>query len=242
MMIFDQSFRISAFGNFEDIRPTTDNMQYVLEEFSKKGFLPSIFQEMIIPGNNGQLSQQQRIALVSGDGRKQVSISSNRLDYDVKFSDEYSLSADSAKELNKEAAEVIGALFNRFSKKSNRIALNTQSLLRVSNDDELSTFISKFRNPVSIYSGILDEWSTRMMVVKECVINSNPERANIITNVMKGVITKTVDGERNEMPGFVISCDINTVPQQVLRFTEKDILEFIDYSIEQWITIREEMK
>ena len=91
MMIFDQSFRISAFGNFEDIRPTTDNMQYVLEEFSKKGFLPSIFQEMIIPGNNGQLSQQQRIALVSGDGRKQVSISSNRLDYDVKFSDEYSL-------------------------------------------------------------------------------------------------------------------------------------------------------
>ena len=244
-MIIDQLYKISIFGYFNDIVPTPETVQDFLETFGAKGLLPSIFQEVIINDQNEQpepLISQQRIALISADGTRQAPIASNRLDYEIQISGDRKLSIEEAKRENEDILDVIGEITNKYQKKANRIALNTTSLVVELGENGLENFMRRFTNPISIYSGVLHEWNTRMMIQEKLEISGKDEIINVITNVAKTKIAKHGDKKIEKSDGFVVSCDINTAPKAEPRFEKKDIECFINYAIEKRNIILNEME
>ena len=75
-MVIDHSYKISAFGDFSDIKPNAETMMYFFEKVKDYGLLPSVFQELQIKVDGAQPVTQQRIALLSSDSREKVSIPS----------------------------------------------------------------------------------------------------------------------------------------------------------------------
>ena len=233
-MLFDKSYKVSAFGDFSDIAPTQENMEYMLKHFGKKGLLPSIFQEIVTPNKNDLPVSVQRIALISNDGTKQVFIASNRLDFILQVTADKELSEEEIISLNEESKSIFENLFNKFSKKSNRLAINTESFIVELDNEELEKFMSQFKNPFSIYNGILDEWNICMMIRQECSIRNRAEKANIITEISRDEFFKKVDEGMNKTTGFLVTNDINTVFSDQLRFDAEDLYDFSIYASKLW--------
>ena len=242
-MVIDRSYKISAFGSFAEIVPDTDTMMFFLESFKEYGLVPSIFQELQITPPSTQPVAVQRVALLSRDSRKQVSISSNRIDFEVKAQDDIKLSSDQLTIINQEIEHCFQVIFKKFNKKSTRLALNTESFVVNLNDAEVNQFMSKYTNPISLYNTRpLDEWNTRLMVRKELPISGINETFNIITILAKANMQKQVGGEIQQSVGFTVNTDINTIAENAVpRFTYTSIKEFIQIAGSWWDTIISEM-
>ena len=240
-MLFDRSYKISAFGDFSDITPTQENMEYMLGKFGKSGLLPSIFQEIVTPNKGEFPVSVQRIALISNDGSKQVIIASNRVDFILQINSDKELSDVDINDLNQESKNIFADLFNKFEKKSNRLALNTESFIVELNNEELKKFMLQFNNPISIYNGILDEWNIRMMIRQECPIRTRTENANIITEISRSEFLKKVEGEMKNTTGFFVFNDINTVFSNQMRFEAEDLHDFSVYASKLWRKILEDI-
>lgn len=242
-MVVDRSYKISAFGNFLDIVPDTDTMMFFLESFREYGLVPSIFQELQIMPTSPQPVAIQRIALLSRDSRKQVSISSNRIDFEIKVQDDIKLSPDELVIINKEVEYCFQVVFEKFNKKANRLALNTESFVVGLNEEEVDQFMSKYSNPISLYNEKpLDEWNTRLMVRKEQPISEMQETFNVITTLSKAHMQKKTGQDIKQFTGFAANVDINTIPENtVARFTFTSIVEFIRIAGNWWDTIITEM-
>ncbi|MBQ7560976.1 MAG: hypothetical protein IJS99_03945 [Synergistaceae bacterium] len=239
-MLLDKSYKVSAFGDFSDIDPTQENMEYMLEQFGKRGLLPSIFQEIVTPNNRLPLPVQ-RIALISNDSTKQVVIASNRVDFILQVNSDKKLSDEEITKINQESKNIFADLFNKFNKKSNRLALNTESFIVELDNEELKNFMSQFKNPVSIYNGILDEWNIRMMIRQECRIRDKAENANIITEISRGEFLKKVEESIKNSTGFSVFNDINTVVSNQKRFDAEDLYDFSIYASKLWRKILDDI-
>lgn len=242
-MIVDRTYKISAFGDFSDIFPTTDNMMFFLENFKDDGLFPSVFQEFKIENSNPQPTTLQRIALVSNDGLESVPIASNRIDYEWKSTEDVKISVERLDEIQGKVSRVFGLIFNKFDKKASRLALNTESLVIDLTDKELLSFLGKFSNPISIYneSG-LKEWNTRLMTYKTGQIGNKEELFNVITIISKAILHKNVDNQVVQSEGFSINADINTVAERsVQRFSSDDFSPFINLTTKLWNSIIEEL-
>ena len=242
-MVIDRSYKISAFGSFLDIVPDTDTMMFFLESFKEYGLVPSIFQELQITPPSTQPVAVQRDALLSSDNKKQISISSNRIDFEVKAQDDIKLSPDQLMIINQEIEHCFQVIFEKFNKKSTRLALNTESFIVNLDDSEVNQFMSKYTNPISLYNTRpLDEWNTRLMVREEAPISGINETFNIITILAKANMQKQVEGEVRQSVGFTVNTDINTVAENAVpRFTYASIREFIGIVGSWWDTIISEM-
>lgn len=242
-MVVDRSYKISAFGDYLDIVPDTDTMMFFLESFKEYGLVPSIFQEFRITPSSPQTIAIQRIALLSRDSRKQVTISSNRIDFEVKVQDDVKLSSDELVIINKEVEYCFQVVFEKFRKKAIRLALNTESFVVGLNGEEVNNFMSKYSNPISLYNDKpLDEWNTRLMVRKEQPILEKQETFNVITTLSKTYMQKQTDRDLKQFMGFMVNVDINTIPENTTaRFTFTSIKEFIRIADNWWDTIIAEM-
>lgn len=242
-MVIDHSYKISAFGDFSDIKPNAETMMYFFEKVKDYGLLPSVFQELQIKVDGAQPVTQQRIALLSSDSREKVSIASGRIDYEITATSDEKLDPAFRKQLNTKICEVFELIFNKFSKKSSRLALNTASFVINLSDGEITEFMSRYSNPISLYSEApLDEWSTRLMVRKTEKILDPQERINVITNLSKAALQKQVDGEVVNSTGFAVNVDINTVPDNTIqRYSAADLACFIDIAVGWWDKIIAEM-
>ena len=214
-MVIDRSYKISAFGSFLDIVPDTDTMMFFLESFKEYGLVPSIFQELQITPPSTQPVAVQRVALLSSDNKKQISISSNRIDFEVKAQDDIKLSPDQLMIINQEIEHCFQVIFEKFNKKSTRLALNTESFIVNLDDTEVNQFMSKYTNPISLYNTRpLDEWNTRLMVREEAPISGINE--TLTYYILAKLYAKQVEGEVRQSVGFTVNTDINTVAENAV--------------------------
>lgn len=242
-MVVDCSYKISTFGDFSDIVPSADTMTFFFEKVRDYALLPSVFQELQIKNGNTQPISQQRIALISTDGKEKVSITSGRIDYEITTRSDEKLDPEYRQQINEKICKVFEIIFEKFSKKSSRLALNTESLVVNLSDEEISAFMSRYTNPISLYSVMpLDEWSTRLMVRKTENISGNQEKYNVITNLSKVELQKQVDGNVVHSIGFAANVDINTVPENTIqRYSAVDLAHFTNVAIGWWDQIIAEM-
>ena len=184
-----------------------------------------------------------QFSLLSRDSRKQVTISSNRIDFEVKVQDDVKLSSDELVIINKEVEYCFQVVFEKFRKKAIRLALNTESFVVGLNGEEVNNFMSKNSNPISLYNDKpLDEWNTRLMVRKEQPILEKQETFNVITTLSKTYMQKQTDRDLKQFMGLMVNVDINTIPENTTaRFTFTSIKEFIRIADNWWDTIIAEM-
>lgn len=242
-MVVDQSYRISAFGEFSDIQPTTENMLFFLNGFKDYGMVPSVFQEVKFDKNIPQPISQQRIALVSSDNTEKFSFSSNRVDFEITATDDTKLDIEKRKDINKRIESAFKIVFEQFDKKATRLALNTESVVLNLNSEQVIEFMSKYTNPISLYNNSpMDEWSTRLMIRKKEAIRNKEEVFNVITNLSKAVLQKSENGGIIQKNGFLVNVDINTIAEnESKRFDILDLVDFVEISTNWWDTIIAEM-
>lgn len=238
-MVIDRVYKVSAFGYFNDIVPDSDNMMFFLNTFKDIGLFPSMAQEInTTAGISGNTPMPvNRIALMSNDGQEQVIIGTNRIDYAINVPDDVKLSQEEIEKIRLKIANFLEQVFQKYSKRAIRLALNTESWLMNLSDIEITTFLSKYSNPISIYSKGLAEWNIHLMVKKTISLEEN-EDLNVITNISKAVITKRIGDNNVVSNGFILQTDINTVAENTKqRFSNGSIGNFISEANTLWALI-----
>ncbi len=227
-MLADRMYRISAFGEFDSIQPDPDTMLMFIQHFGGKGFVPSLYIEVVASPNSTM--QKQRVALVTNNEDKKISIGSNRIDIELKHSEDTALSKEERDEFNIFAVEAVEFIFSTFGKTSNRLALNTESLLVDLTDEQVNSFTRRFTTPISFYSDCpLKEWSIRLVAKKQEKVDEKTEQINVITAIKKTVLQKTKDNKPVLYDGFSVSGDLNTIAEnQNYRFNSHDLSCFLD--------------
>lgn len=238
-MVVDRSYKISVFGDFSEIKPTPDNMSYFLSSFKDYSLVPSIFQEINI-GSNQPI---QRIALLSPDNKEQVTIATNRMDYQVINSLDIKFTQEQIAGFVSKIVTIFSDILGHFNKASSRLALNTESQIIDLSIAQLQDFMSKYSNPITIYNGTpLDEWNTRLMIKKEVSLGGKRELLNVISIISKVGLNKEENGQTMTSEGFSVDIDINTIPENnVPRFTGSDISYFSSVANDLWAMIIKEM-
>lgn len=241
-MVVDHNYKISTFGDFSDIVADTETMLFFLEKFKTYGMVPSVFQEHQLNSGSGRVPAQ-RVALLSNDGTEQISIASGRIDFEITAQTDEKLEPARLAQINEKICNAFEIIFNKFGKKSSRLALNTQSFVINLSNEEINTFMSQYKNPISLYSATpLDEWSTRLMVRKKEDILGKAETFNVITNLSKAALQKQVDGNVVHSTGFAVNVDINTVPENTIqRYNAEELAYFVKIANGWWNTIVAEM-
>lgn len=240
-MVVDRSYKISAFGNFLDIIPSAENMSFFLNEFNKYGYVPSVFQELKL--DSSFQIPAQRIALVSQDNSEQVFIASERIDFQVIAQDDTRFTKEQVESLNEKAAQIISKIFEKFKKSANRLAINTESIITSLTDEQVSSFMSAYSNPISLYNEArMDEWSTRLMVKRSVDIGNCSEQVNVITMISKARFQKQNDSQLVVSDGFTVNTDINTVAENnIFRFESEDVASFCEKAKGLWDLIIQEV-
>lgn len=242
-MIIDRSYKISAFGDFNDIHPTTENIIYLIEHLKDYNMVPSVIQETQINNINEPPIQLQRLSLISSDGKERVVILANRLDYEVISTDDAPLILEQRSALNEKICKIIHVILTKFNKNSSRLALNVASFIVNQTSAEIKNFTKKYSNPITIYNEFpLSEWSTHLMARKEINICSKQNTLNIntfissVNNAKQGIIGAI------ESKGFSVNVDINTIAENSnLRFSATDLASFIETATTFWDNIIKEV-
>jgi len=233
-MVFDILYKISVFGDFLDIEPTPENMVDMIEKFKDYGMIPSVFQEMSLEVdyiNNTQKNEQlQRLSLVSKDNKERLLISSNRIDFEIMPSDDKAWSDEKLSEHNKKISDSFRILLEYFKKTSNRLALNSNTIITNIEEKQFKDIFDSFSKPIGIYNDkSLKKWSTYFVAMKEIVIGGK-ENLNIITEINEAKEIKNI-GQNIYSKGFLVNIDINTAPENTdSRFQSGSIGTFIGIS------------
>lgn len=242
-MIIDKSYKVSAFGSFADIVPTSDNIMFFLEKFQNDGLITSLAQELVVQnGVPGAVPvPMNRIALLSNNGEIQIVIGTNRIDYSFTVQQDAKLSQEELSAINKSVVNFYKIVFQKYNKLASRLALNTESLMVDLSEIDMQNFFEKYSNPLSLYNGVLDEFNAHYMARKNICIPKE-ETLNVITNISKTSITKTSEGKELVSSGFILHTDINTIAENVEhRFDDVSFDSFLKEANGLWELIVKEV-
>lgn len=246
IVLIDRTYRISVFGDFMDISPTSDNMMFLIEAFKEYNLVPSLFQEVKSEDAAMPPVLLQRIALVPNQenniSEESITILSNRINYNCNIIVDIQLTDQYKKIINEKAYKAFNIIFKKFNKKATRLALNTESLIVGLSDAEAVDFMSLYTNPISLYnSQAMTEWGIHLTAQKRDYINNQEEVFNIITNIGKADLFKQEKENVKQDKGFIVNIDINTIAENTSqRFMSEDIPGFIDVTKTWWNTIIED--
>lgn len=242
-MIVDRVYKISIFGDFSDILPTAENMMYFLEQLKDDGLVPSVFNELKIENGNPAPQNFQRIALLSNDGFERIPIASERIDYEIRTTEDIQRSEEWFENAREKIVRVFGVIFNHFNKQASRLALNAENLMIDLTHEEVVAFYDRFPNPISIYDKTkLSDFATSLMIRDDIDVGDKNETINVITQIERTDLKKNVDNQTIDSEGFIIRGDINTVAENAIqRFDINNIGTFIDVVTPLWGSIIREL-
>jgi len=246
-MTFHQLYKISAFGDYVDIEPSSENMVFLLQAFEEYNMVTSLYQELpfiqpyevlttqIAPLIPQTFPEQQRISLLTTDRHEQITIGTSRVDYAIVINDAVGLKRTHFHDYNMKTCKALNIIFEHFNKKSYRLALFTQSIIS-SSDDEQVEFFKKYNNPISIYKErVPQEWSLRSGIRCDINVNEAIEEINAITNISKSNFSRVQGEELLRMDGFSIDIDINTLAENTSsRFSGGALQSFADAALGIW--------
>ena len=138
MIDFKLKYQASIFLNAIDMGATPKNISDMLTDFSDKGFIPNVFQEI----NNLTPQPQNRFCMQSPNNEWRINIATTRIDIEKNPIDLKGANLGTETDFCKEAAIFFSRILKRFPRKSHRLAFVSRFLLREMSDEELNN-ISK---------------------------------------------------------------------------------------------------
>ncbi|MCK8143376.1 hypothetical protein MW871_15905 [Flavobacterium sp. I-SCBP12n] len=220
-------YQLVAFGNYDEVTPSAENMKFFLENFSDKGLIPSQMQQINLNVSNNNLKNESvsRLVLTTQDKSWNVRFNDERIDINlsnVKYSSDDFISVD---DFIKEAFIILDKVNSKFSKNHKRIGFTIQTV--ISNVVSVDLF-KKFNSPLDYFSHENPtQWSNKFAFRKIMDINGKQEIVNITSDFswLKGRIGVNKDAQAFE--GLVVNVDINSLNENLdSRFNIDDIKEF----------------
>lgn len=228
MIDFKLKYQASIFLNAIDMGATPKNISDMLTDFSDKGFIPNVFQEI----NNLTPQPQNRFCMQSPNNEWRINIATTRIDIEKNPTDLKGANLGTETDFCKEAAIFFSRILKRFPRKSHRLAFVSRFLLREMSDEELNNIYNKLFNTPSLYKdNIPFEWNWRVVshINKNIAEELSPESFNFVTSINR------INGEiRNDNSVSLIdridlSFDINSVPTKAEeRFGIDEIESFLE--------------
>ncbi|MFH0924889.1 MAG: hypothetical protein V1872_04540 [bacterium] len=218
-------YQASIFVNAKDITPSPDNITNLINIFRDREFIPNTFNE-IAPTS---LEPQTRLLLTNSTNEWKILFASSRIDIE-KIAIEPK--GNNMGELSVFCADVIdffGRILTKYNKKSNRLSLSTNFLLKEMTDVMLSNIYLKLFKPSKFYQQNSPfEWDWRS--VSRVPIKELKDELNVISNIKRirgNLKTKTVVEPFDRIE---ISLDINTIKENSEhRFELNQIKKFYEY-------------
>lgn len=226
MIDYKLKYQASIFLNAFDIGATSKNIGDLIADFSDKGLIPNIFQE--ITTINPQ--PQNRFRMQSPNNEWVITIASMRIDIEKNPTDIKGGNLGSEEDFCREATVFFNRILKRFPRKANRLAFVTRFLLEEMSLEQLTGSYNKLFNCPQIYKeNIPFEWNWRTVSRLEKDVAGNNELFNFVSMINR------VNGEiRNGNQLSVIdriefNFDINSAPFNTSdRFGEEEIKLFMD--------------
>lgn len=230
-----EKYQASVFGNFADIKPTTDIITKVIALFGDKGFIPSTFQEItqfIAP-------PQLRLRILSQNSEWNINFATQRIDIEKNPLDHKGTNLGPLEDFTKECSELFNRIFSEFNKKANRVSLITSGLLNEMTKDKLDNIYCLVFKPISFYDKNTPfEWGYRSVAKIDLTLPKWKEYINVITlikRVIGQIMRNGIDIDTFNFDRIEVSFDINTVPDnQETRFD----IQFINQFFSEAINIR----
>lgn len=209
------NYQASLFGNFTDIKPSTENVKKLLNDFSN--FFPSSVTMASIDVFSNKLKYDNRLQLVSNDHKFLITFLVERID--INYSP-IAKSNSSLEKIKDTIIDIISSLSNVYADTMGyRLSTSCKLLSPPISESELSEYITKYSNPLQFYNSIesINEWGQRYNSQYNETVHSKEELTNHIISIDKIM-------NKNQ---FSLTIDINTVPvNQIMKFNFSDLKEF----------------
>ena len=232
MIDYRLKYQASIFLNALDMGATPKNISDMMGDFSDKGFIPNIFQEI----NNLTRQPQNRFSLQSSNNEWRINIATTRIDVEKNPTDLKGTNLGTEADFCKEATDFFCRIIKRFPRKANRLAFVSRFLLNEMSIDELNNSYKKlFYSPQLYKDNVPFEWNWRTVshIVKN-IGTENPETFNFVTSINR-INGEVRDGSTISLIDRIdLSFDINSIPaKNEDRFSFDEIKSFFE-SVPAW--------
>lgn len=239
MIDYKLKYQATIFLNALDISATQKNISDLMTDFSDKGFIPNIFQEITFL--NPQ--PQNRFRLQSPNNEWSISIGSVRIDIEKNPTDLKGSNLGSEQDFCLEAADYFQRILKRFPRKANRLAFVSRFLLNEMTDEQLSKSYSKLFNSPPLYSDNTPfEWNWRTASHIEKEFSELKETFNFVTTInrLNGEVKN--GNEVSQIDRIEFNFDINSIPaKNENRFGAVEVKTFLENVYEWQDNLKNEM-
>jgi hypothetical protein len=207
MNISPLRLQVVLFGSFDEINPSTDNIKFLVENFSDKGFIPSQFNELSIGIPNIPTINSPRLSLTSTDSSWNIMFGKERLEVILT-----NINVDVYKMPDKELFistfnDTYKKIYQKFPKNIKRIGFVFQYLIR---DVAISSLPQNLNIKPSFFDKSLFEFSNRY-ASKRTIKIPHDEIINIIGELTWIKNLMTINSKNTLFNGLLLNLDINTI-------------------------------
>lgn len=221
-------YQLVVYGDYNEVIPSAENVQFFVNEFADKSFIPSIFQQLRFNSSNLGMKNEtvNRIALTSQDQTWLVKFNTDKIDISLTngLLDENFLSSD---DFTNQSIDILQKIAKKFPKKYNRIGFITQTLTR--EIDPKATFGLFNKSLEYIDSAVPTQWNNKFAFRKLIEIEDKKEIVNINTDLGWGKAGLNQNNKFIEFEGLLMGLDINTLfEEKTSRYNVSNVELFIN--------------
>lgn len=222
-MLSNIMYKFSVFGDFTQLKYTSENIKNMLDIKSEKVLLPNVISQLGVSG-----SVEQRIQLVSVDHTVTLSVLQERIDVEIYSDKQEGFHDEDVKKTMDELRSIMGQIYNVFSDDipmATRIAMITSYVYFDISDEEKIRFRNRFVNDIGFYKDTMtDEFFIDLVGNVTYNMNNRDEMVNAIT-MIKRLFPSAGIGVDGPVDGYQVDFDINTVPKNKKNRFAPDVYE-----------------
>ena len=200
-------YQATIFVNAEDIIPSPDIISPLIEIFRDKALIPNTFQQ-IGPLN---AAPTVRLRLSTSDNEWVISFATHRIDIDRNPTNRMGSNIGEISDFCLNAADLLERILKKYTKRANRLGLNSDSLLQEMTPSQLDSIYSKLLISPQFYKDYPPfEWNWRSVADYPIEISSLMDRLNVVTviNRVKGEVSDKSGASKFDRIRFAL--DMNT--------------------------------
>jgi hypothetical protein len=214
-------------GNYAEITPSHENVNYFVQQFLGKGFIPSLYSEYKLElGENPVLIPKMipnpRLRLSKGDNSWNINLLSSKIDFILANIDISVFDMPDFDTFITDCKEFIKIIGNKYPNRHQRLGIIRNFLLSGQDEKIQRKFV---KNPPVFDNKLLQQW-TYNTVSKEQM--SNDVELKVVSAIQKIKTPITKNSQKVDFEGIQFSFDVNTIDDNDFRFDSMNINNSID--------------
>ena len=226
-------YQASIFGSIGDIEPTPDNTKTLIDLFSDKELIPSIWYELE-RAERVTLSPRARMGFASANQEWTIGFRTDRVQIVKRAIEPHGANLGVLDKFCSDVSVLFDKITSEFKKRASRIALVTDFLLEEMTDEVLfETYLKLFKMPKFYGENRPSEWDWSTASREPIDLKGLSETLNIIVRISRSSGEFQLKGEATPFDRVRLTFDINTVPDnKEHRFDALNIASFYNQALE----------